>query len=70
MKNNNPCYKCEERWVKEVDGKLTRCHSVCERYIAWETARADELKEIARLRKLNRDISAVEQARRKRTKQL
>lgn len=32
---DNPCYKCEERWVTSND----RCHSHCNKYKQWRIER-------------------------------
>ena len=31
----NPCYQCQKRWVKKIDGKTVTCHSSCEEREAW-----------------------------------
>lgn len=45
----NPCYKCEDRFVK--DGH--RCHETCEKYIEWRAKYDAEKQKI-------RDIKGYE----------
>lgn len=32
MAKNSACYKCPDRWAKEIDGVFRTCHATCERY--------------------------------------
>lgn len=30
-----PCRYCQDRWVKEIDGKVENCHTHCKKFAEW-----------------------------------
>lgn len=52
-----PCYKCEDRYVKETNGKFECCHSSCEKYAKFIKDYNKEKADIQNARKLERGCS-------------
>lgn len=42
---SSPCKNCKDRYVKETETGIPRCHSNCPKYVAFREARDNELHE-------------------------
>lgn len=52
-----PCKDCKDRSVKIIDGKVVRCHSTCEKYIAASTANNKNLEQYNKTKGEERDAT-------------
>lgn len=42
LSKKRSCYKCPDRWAKEIDGVFKTCHSTCKRYAEDQEKDKDE----------------------------
>ena len=58
-----PCKDCPDRFVKEVDGKIVRCHSTCKKYAEVQKKQVEYNKQVADKVHTERDYHRVRSKR-------